>query len=124
MNLTQNDLHYSNRLCTTLRLPNKNESFTFPNDIRGKIVKSISTNGVTRDFNIIGQAFDEDNLDFVEKILCSVRVAYPQIKITIETKIPFDQLIKSKDERVREIMKKVNCLKINDEIISLEEEVI
>ena len=54
MNLVENDLHYSDRLCTTLKLPLGDEHFTYPNDIKSKIIKSISTNGIIRDFNIVG----------------------------------------------------------------------
>lgn len=125
MNLTQNDLHYSDRLCTTLKLSSEDEEYNYPNDIRGKIVKSISTNGIIRDFNIVGgQPFSERNLDFVQKIISSVRVAYPSIKITLQTNKSFDILIKSKDDRIREILKKINMLKIDNKIISLEDEVL
>lgn len=113
MNLTQNDLQSSQRLCVTLNLSD-DENFKFPNDIRGKIIKSISTNEIIRDFYIKGQAFNEQHIQFIRTIVMSVRIAYPKINIIIESQKTFLDLIKSTDNRVRQILKQVSFLKQSD----------
>ena len=58
--------------------------YEVPEDIRGKIVKAISANGITRNFSILGgEPLCKQNLDFVLNIVQAVRIAYPNIKIYI-----------------------------------------
>ena len=82
-----------------------------PDDIRGKIVKAISANDITRNFSILGgEPLCEQNLDFVLNIITSVRTAYPNIKIYIWSGYTFKELVNKKDERINKILQQANYL--------------
>lgn len=85
--------------------------YEVPDDIRGKIVKAISANDITRNFSILGgEPLCEENLDFVLNIITSVRTAYPNIKIYIWTGYTFEELIKQQNPKVLTILKQINYL--------------
>lgn len=85
--------------------------YEVPDDIRGKIVKAISANDITRNFSILGgEPLCEENLDFVLNIITSVRTAYPNIKIYIWTGYTFKELIDKQDQRIIDILKQANFL--------------
>lgn len=88
-----------------------NGGYEVPDDIRGKIIKAISANGITRNFSILGgEPLCDENLDFVLNIVSSVRIAYPHIKIYIWTGYTYRQLIERNDNRILEILKRSNIL--------------
>ena len=88
-----------------------NGGYEVPDDIRGKIVKAISANDITRNFSILGgEPLCEENLDFVLNIITSVRTAYPNIKIYIWTGYTFEELIKQQNPKVLTILKQINYL--------------
>lgn len=96
---------------------NKSETWDFskghevPQDIRGKIIKLISADGILRDFIVSGgQPLCEENLDFVLNIVRSVRIAYPSIKILIWTGYTYQELIKKEDTRILQLFKNINVL--------------
>ena len=85
--------------------------YEVPEDIRGKIVKAISANGITRNFSILGgEPLCEENLDFVLSIITAVRTAYPNIKIYIWSGYTFKELIDRQDSRIINILKQSNVL--------------
>ena len=85
--------------------------YEVPDDIRGKIVKAISANDITRNFSILGgEPLCEENLDFVLNIITSVRTAYPNIKIYIWTGYTFEELINQQNPKVLTILKQINYL--------------
>ena len=85
--------------------------YEVPDDIRGKIVKAISANGITRNFSVLGgEPLCEENLDFVLNIITAVRTAYPNIKIYIWTGYTFKELIDKQDQRITDILKQTNFL--------------
>ena len=85
--------------------------YEVPDDIRGKIVKAISANDITRNFSILGgEPLCEENLDEVDKIITGVRTAFPQIKIFVWTGYVLDELVKRKDERINHILSQVDVL--------------
>lgn len=85
--------------------------YEVPDDIRGRIIKAISANGITRNFSILGgEPLCEQNLDMVLNIITSVRIAYPKIKIYIWSGYTFDELLQRKDERILKILKQANYL--------------
>lgn len=85
--------------------------YDVPDDIRGKIIKAISANNITRNFSILGgEPLCEQNLDFVLNIITAVRTAYPHIKIYIWSGYTFAELIEKKDNRIIEILKQANFL--------------
>lgn len=64
-----------------------------PSDIKGRIIKAISANGITRNFSILGgEPLCEENTSFVDEIVTAVRTAYPQIKIYIWSGYTFNEL--------------------------------
>lgn len=82
-----------------------------PDDLRGRIIKAISANGITRNFSVLGgQPLCEQNLDFVLNIITAVRIAYPDIKIFLWTGYTYQQLKQRKDERIEKILKQINTL--------------
>ena len=102
---------------------NYEEGQNVPDDIRGRIVKAISRNDLVRDLNILGgEPFFNKNKQLVLSIVSAIRVAYPNIKITIWTKYSFEELVNSNDDEINEILKKINYLiDVNDEMIPLDE---
>lgn len=82
-----------------------------PDDLRGRIIKAISANGITRNFSVLGgEPLCEQNLDFVLNIITAVRIAYPDIKIFLWTGYTYQQLKQRKDERIEKILKQINTL--------------
>lgn len=82
-----------------------------PEDIKGRIVKAISANGITRNFSILGgEPLCEENLDFVLNIVTAVRTAYPNIKIYIWSGYTFKELLTKKDIRINKILNQCNVL--------------
>lgn len=85
--------------------------YDVPENIRGQIIKAISANGITRNFSVLGgEPLCEENLDFVLKIIDSVRIAYPNIKIYIWTGYTYQELLDRQDNRINEILNKSNYL--------------
>ena len=82
-----------------------------PTDIRGQIIKAICANNIIRNFSVLGgEPLCEENLDFVLKIIDSVRIAYPNIKIYIWTGYTYQELLDRQDNRINEILNKSNYL--------------
>ena len=85
--------------------------YDVPDDIKGRIVKAISANGITRNFSILGgEPLCEQNLDFVNNVITSVRTAYPNIKIYIWSGYTFAELIERNDHRIQNILKQADYL--------------
>lgn len=82
-----------------------------PEDIKGRIVKAISANDITRNFSILGgEPLCEENLDFVLNVVTAVRTAYPNIKIYIWSGYTFKELLNKKDIRINKILNQCNVL--------------
>lgn len=82
-----------------------------PTDIRGQIIKAICANGIIRNFSVLGgEPLCDENLDEVDKIITSVRTAYPQIKIFVWTGYTLEELINKNDERIKHILSQINML--------------
>lgn len=119
--LIENDLVHGNKVSVSLLLQDASQ-MQIPNDIKGRIIKAISANGVNRDFNILkGQPFNEKNLDFILNIVRTVKIVYPNIKISIWTNYSYCDLVVAKDKRIIEILKNINYLFSNQEIIDLDQ---
>ena len=88
-----------------------NGGYDVPDDLRGKIVKAISANGITRNFSILGgEPLCKENLDFVLNIISAVRTAYPHIKIYIWTGYTLEELVEAGDKRIINILSQANYL--------------
>jgi anaerobic ribonucleoside-triphosphate reductase activating protein len=79
-------------------------------ELKGKIIKAISANGIKRNFSILGgEPLCEENIPTVLDIVKSVRTAYPDIKIYLWTGYTYEYLISLKNENILEIF---SCLDI------------
>ena len=82
-----------------------------PADIRGQIIKAICANNIIRNFSVLGgEPLCEQNLNEVDKIITSVRIAYPQIKIFVWTGYILEDLIQQNDTRINHILSQIDVL--------------
>ena len=82
-----------------------------PADIRGQIIKAICANNIIRNFSVLGgEPLCEQNLNEVDKIITSVRIAYPQIKIFVWTGYILEDLIQQNDTRIKHILSQIDVL--------------
>lgn len=88
-----------------------NGGYNVPLDIKGKIVKAISANGIQRNFSILGgEPLCESNKELVHSILTAVRAAYPNIKVFLWTGYTYEELLEQKDETINAILANVDTL--------------
>ena len=82
-----------------------------PTDIRGQIIKAICANGITRNFSVLGgEPLCDKNLNEVDKIITSVRTAYPQIKIFVWTGYVLEELKEKKNDKINHILSQIDVL--------------
>lgn len=80
-------------------------------ELKGKIIKAISANGIKRNFSILGgEPLCEQNKDMVLEILKSVRIAYPDIKIYLWTGYTYEFLKSLKDDTINDILNQLDYL--------------
>lgn len=85
--------------------------YEVPKDIKGRIVKAISANGVQRNFSILGgEPLCEQNRDLVNEIVTAVRAAYPNIKIFIWSGYTYQDLQSMSSSVVNSILEKCDVL--------------
>lgn len=83
------------------------EGLELPNDIRGRIIKAISANGLTRNFSVLGgEPLCKNNLALTLDIVSAVRIAYPGIKIFLWTGYTKEEL----DLEQTEVLKYIDVL--------------
>lgn len=88
-----------------------NGGIEVPTDIKGRIVKAISTNNIKRNFSILGgEPLAPWNLQFVEEIVTAVRAAYPHIKIFLWTGYTLEALKEKNDNHINSILDKIDVL--------------
>jgi len=82
-----------------------------PTDIRGQIIKAICANNITRNFSVLGgEPLCEENLEEVDKIITSVRAAFPQIKIFVWTGYLLEDLKKKHNDKINHILSQIDVL--------------
>ena len=82
-----------------------------PTDIRGQIIKAICANNITRNFSVLGgEPLCKENLEEVDKIITSVRTAFPQIKIFVWTGYLLEDLKKKHDDKINHILSQIDVL--------------
>ena len=82
-----------------------------PTNIRDQIIKAICANGITRNFSVLGgEPLCDKNLNEVDKIITSVRTAYPQIKIFVWTGYILEELKKKKNDKINHILSQIDVL--------------
>lgn len=88
--------------------------YEVPADIKGKIVKLLSANGVQRNLSILGgEPLCPENQKLVLDILTAVRAAYPHIKIFLWTGYKMSELEKlsyDSNSVVKSILDKIDVL--------------
>lgn len=82
-----------------------------PTDIRGQIIKAICANNITRNFSVLGgEPLCKENLEEVDKIITSVRAAFPQIKIFVWTGYLLEDLKKKHNDKINHILSQIDVL--------------
>jgi len=82
-----------------------------PTDIKGQIVKAICANGIERNFAVLGgEPLCLENIEKVNKIITSVRIAYPHIKIFLWTGYVLEELLKKENEIIQNILSNIDVL--------------
>jgi len=82
-----------------------------PTNIRGQIIKAICANNITRNFSVLGgEPLCEENLEEVDKIITSVRAAFPQIKIFVWTGYLLEDLKKKHNDKINHILSQIDVL--------------
>lgn len=82
-----------------------------PTDIRGQIVKAICANGIIRNFSVLGgEPLCDENLEEVDTIITSIRMAYPHIKIFVWTGYLLAELKEKKNEKINHILSQIDVL--------------
>ena len=81
------------------------------NEIRGKIIKALSANGIERNFSILGgePLSNHNKADVLDIILC-VNVAYPHTKIYLWTGYTYEELLDRRDKEIDAILERVDVL--------------
>lgn len=80
-------------------------------ELKGKIIKAITANGIKRNFSVLGgEPLCEENRDTVLEVLKSVRVAYPDIKIYLWTGYTYEFLKSLNNNTIDEILNQINFL--------------
>ena len=84
---------------------------SLPADIRGQIIKAITANGITRNFSILGgEPLCSQNIEEVDNIITSVRIAYPHIKIFLWTGYTLEELLENNNVYLTSILSKIDVL--------------
>ena len=82
-----------------------------PADIQEQIIKAISTNNIIRNFSVLGgEPLCEENLEEVDKIITSVRTAFPQIKIFVWTGYLLEELKEKNNNKINHILSQIDVL--------------
>ena len=71
-----------------------NEGKPYTEEVKREIVEAISANKIRRNFSILGgEPLALHNLRMTEDIICTVRAAYPSIKIYLWTGYNFEDIL-------------------------------
>ena len=82
-----------------------------PTDIKGRIIKAISANGIQRNFSILGgEPLCKQNENLVNEIVTAVRTAYPNIKIFIWSGYTYQDLLSMNSPVINSILEKCDVL--------------
>ena len=82
-----------------------------PIDIKSRIIKAISANGIQRNFSILGgEPLCKQNENLVNEIVTAVRAAYPNIKIFIWSGYTYQDLISMNSPVINSILEKCDVL--------------
>ena len=81
------------------------------NELRGKIIKGLTANGIKRNFSILGgEPLCKENAEDVLTILTCVKIALPDTKIFLWTGYTYEELKSWNDVTINNILSKVDIL--------------
>ena len=82
-----------------------------PLDLKGQIIKAISANGITRNFSVLGgEPLCPENIEEVDHIIASIRIAYPTIKIFLWTGYTLEELQDRNNSHINTILSHIDVL--------------
>ena len=85
--------------------------YEVPTDIKGRIIKAISANGIQRNFSVLGgEPLCKQNENLVNEIVTAVRTAYPNIKIFIWSGYTYQDLLSMNSPVINSILEKCDVL--------------
>lgn len=88
-----------------------NGGYELPSDIRGKLIKDISENGIKRNFSILGgEPLCPENLKDIDDIVTGIRTAYPHTQIFIWTGYTLDELYEQNNLHIKSILNQIDVL--------------
>ena len=80
-------------------------------ELRGELIKAICANGITRNFSVLGgQPLCDENLEGIDKIISSIRIAFPEIKIFVWTGYTLEELQQRRNKKINHILSQINVL--------------
>ena len=81
------------------------------NELRGKIIKGLTANGIKRNFSILGgEPLCKENAEDVLTILTCVKIALPDTKVFLWTGYTYEELKSWNDVTINNILSKVDIL--------------
>lgn len=81
------------------------------NEIRGKIIKALSANGVKRNFSVLGgEPLCRENVEDVLTIISCVKAALPDTKIYLWTGYTYEYLMTLNNKYINDILSKIDVL--------------
>lgn len=83
--------------------------YTF--EIQNQIINGLTANGIHRSFCIMGgEPLAKQNAEFTKYLITMVQVAVPGTKIYVWTGYTYEELLKSKNKDIQEILKTADYL--------------
>lgn len=81
------------------------------NELRGKIIKGLTANGIKRNFSILGgEPLCKENAEDVLTIITCVKIALPDTKVFLWTGYTYEELESWNDATINNILSKVDIL--------------
>ena len=81
------------------------------NEIRGKIIKALSANGIKRNFSVLGgEPLCRENVEDVLTIISCVKAALPDTKIYLWTGYTYEYLMILNNKYINDILSKIDVL--------------
>lgn len=81
------------------------------NNLRGKIIKALTANGIKRNFSVLGgEPLCRENVEDVLTIISCVKVALPDTKIYLWTGYTYEYLMTLNNKYINDILSKIDVL--------------
>lgn len=81
------------------------------NNLRGKIIKALTANGIKRNFSVLGgEPLCRENVEDVLTIISCVKAALPDTKIYLWTGYTYEYLMTLNNKYINDILSKIDVL--------------